>query len=166
MNQVYLALGTNLGDRMENIKQAIKSLRALDCEIIKISSIYENPPMGFEAETDFYNLVVEIKTNLSIEALFTRIKSIELSSGRIKLNSEIYESRIIDIDIIDFNGEKFVSEKIIVPHQKMHARNFVLIPLNEINPNWVHPINNKSINLLIQELQHGENELKRVVTNV
>ncbi|MFK8037324.1 MAG: 2-amino-4-hydroxy-6-hydroxymethyldihydropteridine diphosphokinase [Crocinitomicaceae bacterium] len=147
-----LGLGTNMGDKIQNIKEAIAFLKEAKINILKISKVYQTPPWGFKAKDDFFNLAVKIETKLSPILLLVEIKAIELKMGRpIKLEAG-YSSRLIDIDIIDFNNETYNYHDLIIPHPYMQSRNFVLYPLRDLEPSYKHPILNKTISQIIAEL--------------
>ena len=157
-NYAYLALGSNLGSKINNLEYAKYKLSKIGVKIIKSSSYYHTkswPNINFP---DFINSVLFIKTDLMLKDLFNQIKFIEESLGRKKAPKNY--PRICDIDIIDFNGEclnvHFKSQKIIVPHINMHKRNFVLIPLYEINQNWLHPKYKKNIVKLVSKLPKND----------
>ena len=141
VNYAYLALGSNLGKKIKNLEFAKYKLSKIGISIIKSSSFYITKSWPNTKFPNFVNAVIFIKTNLLLPDLFIQIKLIEKSLGRTK--SPKNYPRLCDIDIIDFNGKslsiKIKSQKIEIPHINMHKRNFVLIPLYEINPNWVHP---------------------------
>lgn len=141
MNIVYLSIGSNLGDRLENINQSLEKIKAnigaLDC----ISKIYENPPIGFQSQDIFYNLCVKISTNLSLLDVLSSIQEIERQIGReIKSNAGVYSSRLIDIDIIFFNSLIEDNKLITVPHKLFRERMFVLQPLTDLAPLFIDPI--------------------------
>ncbi|WP_035841964.1 2-amino-4-hydroxy-6-hydroxymethyldihydropteridine diphosphokinase [Crocinitomix catalasitica] len=144
--KVYLSLGSNLGDKSKNLELAYRQLRSDVGTIVKISKIIETEPWGYESDELFFNVVIEMNTTLSLVHLFKKIKEIEQRLGRSEKISSAYEDRIIDIDIIDYNSERWIDDDLIVPHAKMHLRLFVLIPLFELNANWQHPALNLSIN--------------------
>lgn len=154
--KAFIGLGSNLGNRMQNLRNAVKHIGE-ENNIIAISSVYANPAMGFESDTDFYNAVIAIETKKSPQDLLQFLKSIEKKLGRKKNNSGKYESRIIDLDILDFNGEIYDSSELVVPHKEMHSRGFVVIPLLEISPDWIHPVFNK--NLIQLAAQSAANDL-------
>lgn len=129
----YLSLGTNLGDRVENLKNACKLLRQHDVKIEKVSSVYETSPWGIREQPDFYNICLEISTDNSPESLLEIIRDIEVAIGR-GAKFEKYGPRIIDIDIILCEGNKVNSQKLRIPHPRAHERPFVTIPLSEIAP--------------------------------
>ena len=153
MNLVYLSLGTNMGDRKLNIELAYAMITQSTGTIRQKSSLYETPPWGFESTSNFINTVVLLETYLDLEELFKKLKQNEKEIGRTKTAiSTTYEDRIIDIDILDFNGKISHSDELTVPHPRIEMRNFVLIPLAEIAPNWIHPLLKRPVNKLILNL--------------
>ena len=142
-NEVILSLGSDLGNKINNLENAIARIEQSVGKISKISSIYETMPHRFYSETTFYNLCLRLTTRFSSSLLLKKLQEIESEVGREKkTNSECYESRIIDIDVIYFNGDIISTEKLKVPHPKFRDRNFVLIPLVEIEPNYIDPVSN------------------------
>jgi len=139
-NVVYIGLGSNLGNRLENLEKAYSLIEQNIGKIEKKSSVYVSPPWGFEAKEDFYNSVIKLKTQLDPYSIMIILQKIEIGMGRVKSTGENYESRIIDLDIIDFGGLLVNIKDLVLPHPQMHLRKFVLIPLNEIEPIWIHPI--------------------------
>jgi 2-amino-4-hydroxy-6-hydroxymethyldihydropteridine diphosphokinase len=133
---VYLALGSNLGDRRENLHKALKELSA-QVSIKKISSIYETPPWGYVDQPVFYNMVICGYTLLNPVQLLDFVKTIEHEMGRI--NTFRNGPRVIDIDILLFGEQKVNLENLEIPHPRMLERGFVLQPLAEIEPNLVIP---------------------------
>lgn len=133
MNQtVYLGLGTNLGNKKKNFRDALKALFNELGEPIKVSSIYQSEPWGFKSPNFFLNIVVSYKTALSAKDLLSICKDIELKLGRKKKSIAKYESRIIDIDIL-LLGDLVVNEdNLVIPHPLIEERLFVLEPLLEI----------------------------------
>ena len=162
---IYLNIGSNLPSkevgRKINILKAINHLKKLKLNIIKISSFYETPSYPNNADPKFINLCVKLESNLKASELINEIKNIEKKLGRVRLKKN--EPRICDIDIIDFNGEIINNGKLEVPHPRLHLRNFVIYPLKEIEPNWVHPLFNKKIDSFFQELdKNSHNEITRL----
>ena len=163
--KAYLSLGTNIGDRLDNLKKAIILLSKIGVlEIIKISSIYETEPMYYKQQPKFYNIILsaKLKSDLSPFVLLGYIKDIEYSMGR-KYNSLKNSPRIIDIDIIDIENEKVESNILTIPHPKMNERNFVLIPLAEISPEYI--IDGYPIMEFIEKSGHTE-KVKRIVDEI
>ena len=151
VNSVYLAFGSNLGDRKKNLNKALKLLNKENIVIKKKSKFYRSKSWPNEKFPEFINFVIFIETSLNLKKLFLTIKNIESKVGRVKSKRNF--PRVCDIDIIDFNGriiqKKIGNNKINVPHERMHSRNFVLFPLFEINKDWFHPKLCKNIVFLL-----------------
>lgn len=147
---VYLGLGSNLGNKRKNVREAIKLLR-LYVIVTKISSFYETKPVGYADQPDFINAVAEIKTNLTPRQLLRVVKDIEQKMGRKKTFQN--GPRIIDIDILLYNDKIIKTKKLIIPHPAIHRRWFVLKPLDEIAPQLVHPELNHRIKDLLADLK-------------
>jgi 2-amino-4-hydroxy-6-hydroxymethyldihydropteridine diphosphokinase len=165
---IYLNIGSNLtsifGDKLENIKKSVIELTKLDIKIIKISSFYETPSYPDKKKPKFLNICVKLKTKLSALNLLIKLKKIEKLIGRRK--SQKNAPRVCDIDILDFNKQILDSKNLVIPHPKTHLRNFVLYPLKEIEPNWVHPIFNKKIDFFISQLSLKSHiEITRIKKN-
>jgi len=139
MIQVAISLGSNLGNGEENILKSIELLNQNGVEIIAISSFYKTIPEGFLSENLFTNAAAIAQTNLDADGLVKLILSIEIQLGRTR-NTDVYEDRVIDLDVLLFGNEIIETEVTSVPHPRMHLRRFVLEPLSEIAPNWEHPI--------------------------
>lgn len=158
---VYLSLGSNLGDRYQNIKKAVAGLNSVS-KILSVSSIYLTSPVENTNQPWFYNCVIKISTKLSPKKLFETIKQIEDFMGR-KRNGRRYQARIIDIDII-FYGKKVIrTNSLSIPHIKAHKRAFVLYPMNEISPNFVHPAIHKRISTLKNFLNDRSQKVKMII---
>ena len=132
---VVLSLGSNIGNRQENLKKAVKSLEESKLEILKISSIYETEPLGFKNQDKFYNIIIIAEYSDDPHALLNEIHKIEKKLGR---EREFKNSpRTIDIDIITFNDKNIDTESLTIPHKEYMNRKFILIPLAEIEPNFI-----------------------------
>ena len=131
MPSVYLALGSNLGDREQSIHKAIQALKKDGVSILKVSSIIETDPVG-PLQDKFLNAVLKGKTQLSPEELLEVIQSVERKLGRVR--KIINGPRTIDIDILLYDDIKLVSRRLIIPHPRMMERSFVLEPLKEVDP--------------------------------
>mgnify|MGYP006381138191 CR=1 FL=1 len=136
---IILSIGTNIGNRKLNIKNAITALGQIG-KIITISPIYTSEPWGFESKNGFYNIALILESNLPPIELLNATQQIERNLGRTTKTTTTYTDRIIDIDIIDYNNQIIDTQALTLPHKLMHKRNFVLYPLSDIAPDWQHPI--------------------------
>lgn len=132
-NQAFIGLGSNIGERYNNLIEAVSSLhRHKEIKLVKSSSIYETLPVGYTEQDDFLNMVIQLETTLSPDELLKLCLQIEKDLGR---KREIkWGPRIIDLDILLYNQENIETENLIVPHPRMHERAFVLAPLLELDP--------------------------------
>ena len=141
INRAYLSLGSNLGDRHEYLRQAVTLLSERAGEVVKVSGNYETKPDGFVSENDFVNIALCLETELDAFALLDVCEQIEKSIGRERKSVNLnYADRVIDIDILYFNNMQLATERLTLPHPRMHKRLFVLAPLAEIAPKLKHPI--------------------------
>jgi 2-amino-4-hydroxy-6-hydroxymethyldihydropteridine diphosphokinase len=151
----YLALGSNMGDRPTHIRQAIDFLKSIGT-VSKISSMYETSPVAMAPGTgNFYNLVLSFQTDLSPHDLLETIKKYEKRMGRDITNSH-HKPRTIDIDILLAEDRIIDSETLTIPHKEMHRRAFVLVPLNEIAPEVIHPVLKKKIKEIKKKNASGD----------
>ncbi len=143
---VYLALGSNLGDRAENLKEAIASLSPQ--MVVKAKShVYETPPWGYEDQPRFLNQVLKVQTYLGPEPLLKHIKRLEIALGR--KASFRNGPRLIDIDILFYDDRVISTPILTIPHPHLHERGFVLLPLMDIAPDLVHPLTKKSVREMV-----------------
>jgi 2-amino-4-hydroxy-6-hydroxymethyldihydropteridine diphosphokinase len=148
MNQAYILLGTNLGDKKANLQQAILSISANLISIVSYSDIYETAAWGNTNQDNFYNQVIEVKTELSANDLLQTLLQIEIQMGRVR--NQKWEARIIDLDILYFNHEIIDTENLKVPHPYLHVRRFTLAPLVQIAAEFLHPVFNKTNTALLE----------------
>jgi 2-amino-4-hydroxy-6-hydroxymethyldihydropteridine diphosphokinase len=154
-NTAYLSLGSNVGNREKYLKEAIKLLNQHhDIDVMKVSSIYETEPVGFTEQGEFLNLVLEINTSLSAETLLHQCLQVEKDLGRER--EFRWGPRIIDLDILLYNQENIETEKLIVPHPRMHERAFVLVPLAELSQTIKHPKLETPLSALLDEIPDKE----------
>ena len=152
---IYIGIGSNLNGKnnetpLQNCKKALVELKK-EVNICKISSWYKSEPIPVSNQSWYINGVVEISTNKSSLDLLKFILSIEKVFGRVREKKN--EARILDLDIIDYKKKiLYIKNKLIIPHPRMHERSFVLQPLSELNPKWMHPIKKKGIKELIRNL--------------
>jgi 2-amino-4-hydroxy-6-hydroxymethyldihydropteridine diphosphokinase len=161
-NRVFLSLGSNVGDRGANLREALDSLRKI-FKVRAVSSVYETAPVEFTAQPDFYNLVVPIDTEKTAEEVLQQILGVERAMGRVRLQDK--GPRTIDIDILLFGDQVIDSEHLTVPHPAMHRRLFVLAPLAEIAPEVRHPILHKSARQLLEGFA-GNQGIRRLAEDV
>ena len=145
---VYLALGSNLGDRLANLKGAIAALTP-QMEVKAKSSVYETPPWGYEDQPKFLNQVIKATTYLDPGPLLKHLKRLEVALGR----KESFPNgpRSIDMDILFYDDLVLNSPPLVIPHPRLHERGFVLLPLMDINPELVHPVSKKSVREMAAE---------------
>lgn len=160
MAKVYLGLGSNIGERSENLAEARKRLSDLSLEISSVSPVYISEPWGFESNNDFYNQVIEIKTDVDPYDLLDIIQETENKMGR-KRRMKGYSDRIIDIDILFYDNKIISSKPLIIPHPLLHKRMFVLQPMADIAPGLIHPVFNKTIEELMAECE--DEHLKKLL---
>jgi 2-amino-4-hydroxy-6-hydroxymethyldihydropteridine diphosphokinase len=143
---VYLALGSNLGDRLANLKRAVAALTP-QMEVKAKSHVYETPPWGFEDQPRFLNQVIKVNTYLTPESLLKHLKRLEVALGRKATFPN--GPRLIDIDILFYDDLVLDTPSLVIPHPRLHERGFVLLPLMDIAPDLVHPVLRKSVRELL-----------------
>lgn len=154
MTKVYLSLGSNLGPKAENIEIAIKYINNAIGEVILQSALYQYEPWGFVSEHQFLNSAICVETESSAQQTLKLTQQIEEQMGRLNKTPyhAIYEDRIIDIDILFYSSYIIHTKDLIIPHPLISERKFVLEPLNEIAPDFIHPILKKSIKELLTQI--------------
>jgi 2-amino-4-hydroxy-6-hydroxymethyldihydropteridine diphosphokinase len=144
----YLSLGTNQGDKLKNLQEAIDLIAEEIGSVVSIASVYETASWGFDSD-NFYNTCIKVSTYLPPEELIKRLLQIEKELGRIRKESNGYSDRLIDLDILLFDDEIIFSKNLIVPHPRMLERKFALAPLAEIANTFIHPIEKKQIGICL-----------------
>ena len=141
METAYLLFGSNLGDKEVLFAQACLLINNRCGRVVKVSSAYESEPWGFEAEEWFLNRVIVLETELSPEGLLDALLQIEKELGRVR-NPEVkgYASRTVDLDILYFGSRVIHTERLTVPHPRLHLRRFALMPMCDVAPLLVHPV--------------------------
>ncbi len=146
MHIVYLGLGTNLGNKEENIHAAVENINRKIGKIISLSSFYETEPWGFSSENMFLNAAICVQTDLSPTEVLHTTQEIEKITGRTqKTKNHIYHDRIIDIDLLLYDSLTIQTTELTIPHPLMTQRPFVMIPLAEIAPDIIHPVFHKKL---------------------
>lgn len=155
---VYLSLGSNIGDRVGYVQQATSLLGACEnINIVSTSSFYETEPWGMESENWFVNAVIQITTTLEPEQLLAECQRIENQLGRKRTDKNVeYSDRTIDIDIIFYDNIIINTPTLTIPHKHFHRRVFMLIPMLEIAPDFVHPFFGKTVENLYEAIDEPE----------
>ena len=166
---ILLNIGSNLdskkGNRLFNLKKTLKLISLENIKIISTSSIYETPSYPNKKNPKFLNIGIKVECDDSPECLIKKFNKIEKKLQRIRGVKN--QPRTCDIDLIDYDGKILNSKRLTIPHPKAHLRNFVLFPIKEISPKWIHPILNKKIDLLIKKLSYKlRNEITKIKEHV
>ena len=159
MAMVYLLLGTNLGERLENLRECVIELEKASIQILQSSCVYETAPWGYIEQPSFYNQALSVSTTMGPSALLSKLKEIEQVLGRVKVGR--WRERKIDIDILYYDNLVVEDDLLKIPHVQIQHRRFTLIPLCEIAPNLVHPLLKKSNNELLN-LCEDDSEVTRL----
>ena len=154
MSIAYIALGSNLGDKEANLRQALKMLLVKGLQIRSVSSFFKTEPYGVTDQHEFINAVACVKTDLAPEKLLKLLLDTELEMGRVRLRH--WGERNIDLDLLLYDDLIYYSEKLVLPHPDMQNRLFVLQPLSEIAADKIHPVYKKSIQNLLKSLTDGD----------
>jgi 2-amino-4-hydroxy-6-hydroxymethyldihydropteridine diphosphokinase len=154
MNIVYLQLGSNLGDRKQLLQDAILAIEKRVGSLVDKSKVFESTPWRVEGQENYLNQIIKVKTILPAEDVLNIVLDIEKQLGRVRI--EKWGERLIDIDIIFYNDDIIETSNLCVPHKHMHERMFVLVPLNDLSPDLLHPIYNKTIKELIEVCRDTE----------
>ena len=146
----YIGIGSNLGDRAGNLLLAVRGLMEASFSVTKLSGIYETDPVEIESDTQFLNMVAELQCeSITPSQMMARMLRIEYLLGR--KDKSLKKPRTIDLDLLFYNHEQTETEFLTLPHPRLHLRNFVLVPMCEIAPTFVHPILQKDIKTLLSE---------------
>jgi 2-amino-4-hydroxy-6-hydroxymethyldihydropteridine diphosphokinase len=154
MNNVFLSLGSNLGDRLEFLQIARTKIISRVGALIQSSSIYETEPWGYSDTHLYLNQVIQIETELDPEGILSCIGEIELSMGRVR-GKDRYVARVIDIDILLYGMDVFFRSNLTIPHPEIANRRFILVPFSEIAGDMIHPVNRRTIKELLERCKDG-----------
>lgn len=147
----YISLGSNLGDRAGNLLLAVRGLLEASFNVTKLSGIYETEPVGVEGHDNFLNMVAEIRiSGITSSQMMARMLRIEYLLGR--KHKFLQKPRTVDLDLLFYGDSVQESEFLILPHPRLHIRKFVLVPMNEIAPGFIHPVLEKSIHEILSEV--------------
>ena len=158
-NIVYLSLGSNLGDKINNLQTTINLIDSKVGDVLLISSVYQTKAKGFVGE-DFLNCCVSLRTSMEPKILIKELINIESQNGRLRSNRNIYESRSIDIDILFYEDKIINQHNLTIPHPRMNERNFVIKPLLDIAKSKIHPVLNRTISEI--DLDLGDTEIIKI----
>lgn len=158
-NIVYLSLGSNLGDKINNLQTTINLIDSKVGDVLLISSVYQTKAVGFVGE-DFLNCCVSLRTSMEPKILIKELINIESQNGRLRSNRNIYESRSIDIDILFYEDKIINQHNLTIPHPRMNERDFVIKPLLDIAKSKIHPVLNRTISEIDMDL--GDTEIIKI----
>jgi len=161
MNEVYLCLGGNLGNCLVNLNKASELIANRVGNVTGLSSVYQSQAWGMNAAPDFFNQVIKVETRLTAKDLIIVLLEIEKTLGRERTETTGYQNRIMDIDVLFFNDEVIKTDTLEIPHPRLHLRNFVLFPLQEIASNFMHPILKKTSTELVKS-SPDKGEIKKL----
>ena len=150
---IYLALGSNLGNRSANLGNMISSLPP-EVDVLRQSPVYETPPWGYQEQPAFLNMVVEAQTDLPPVDLLVYLKGLEVQLGRLLTFN--YGPRLIDIDILLYAKQIFSSPELVIPHPRMSERAFVLVPLADLAPDLHHPVTGMTVSEMLAQVDSSQ----------
>jgi 2-amino-4-hydroxy-6-hydroxymethyldihydropteridine diphosphokinase len=151
MTKIYLSLGSNLGNKKRNLQRAIVFINQRVGNVTNLSGIYLTEPWGFRSDEYFLNMVVEVLTDYPAPEVLGKLLMIEREMGRERKPLAGYSSRLIDIDILFYGHEVINTDALTIPHKHLAERKFILQPLNDIAPEFQHPVSGKDIQQLLAE---------------
>ena len=161
MKTAYIGIGSNLGDARKNCLDAVDRVGKIPgCSILGLSNLYLTEPVGVEGQNWYANGVVSISTSLSARSLLESLLAIEADMGRIR--KERWESRVIDLDLLFFGQDIIKEENLRVPHPFMHERRFVIAPMVDLSPDFIHPFLGKSMIELLNAVSEDGQTVKRL----
>jgi len=149
MNTVFLMLGSNMGDKADNLRQVTEMISQRIGPVIRASSLYETEPWGFSHPEKFLNQCLQVRSSRSPGELLSLISDMEGSMGREK-DKSAYQARVIDVDILFYNNQVVETDDLIIPHPLIGRRRFVLVPLSEIAPRLIHPVSGKAVSEMLE----------------
>lgn len=149
MSIVFLALGSNEGDRVQHLKAAISRIAAIGGSVLQVSPVYETAPWGVTDQPDYLNLVMQIETALPPHELLAAMQ--ETEAGLHRVREVRWGQRTIDIDVLFYGNEVIDTADLVVPHPRIQDRRFVLVPLADIAPGFLHPVLQKTVAMLLAE---------------
>ncbi len=156
MKNVFIGLGSNIGDKHQNLHRAIHHIQAMpQTKLIAVSSFYPTKAWGNTEQEDFLNACVHIQTYLNAQTCMQYLLAIEENMGRIR-TADKWQPRIIDLDILDFNSEVIHTQTVTAPHPYLHERMFALLPLQELFPSYIHPVLKKPVQDIITILSYSK----------
>lgn len=159
MATIYLGLGTNLGDKADNLQRAAEEINRTIGKVTSLSSFYETAPWGFRSDNTFLNAALCLESTLTPEEVLARTQQIERDLGRThKSANGLYSDRPIDIDILLYDDLRLSTPTLTLPHPGLTDRLFVLLPMTEITPDLIHPVSGLSIRELLRRVSQGEGE--------
>lgn len=161
--KLVLSLGSNLGNRYAYLLRAIQKIEKYFNSKSVVAHFYETPPWGNENQSRFINTAIYLHTDISIDQCLKKVQAIEKEMGRLK--TEKWGPRMIDIDILFYEYDVLETDIITVPHQHLHQRAFVLKPLQDILPNFIHPLKNKTIIQLIEDIDDNTLLFSKTIDN-
>ena len=163
LHTAFISVGSNLGEKLENCNTGISALdNGVTGRVIALSPFYKTEPVDYIAQDWFVNAAFKLETTLEPLQLLDELKKIQRQAGRGK-DPVRFGPRILDLDIIFYDELVIESEELIIPHPRMHKRRFVLKPICDIDPTFVHPILNKDIRFLLSKLESGTQQIEPIV---